>query len=120
MRRWRCHRNPRGPRHADIHFHMAYCPNCRAPIAQDAQDCDVCGTSFGPDTWLPLDSLPALHTGRSRRRKTALFAGLVLALGLPALLWWRVGEAALEALAYIVPAIALVAATALLLTRGRF
>jgi hypothetical protein len=99
---------------------MAYCPNCRAPIAQDAQDCDVCGTSFGPDTWLPLDSLPALHASRSRRRRALLFAGLALGLGLPVLLWWRAGEAALEALVYVVPVIALVVAAALLLTRGRF
>lgn len=37
---------------------MAYCPNCNAAIAREAQDCDVCGTSFGADTWLPLDALP--------------------------------------------------------------
>jgi hypothetical protein len=37
---------------------MAYCPNCNAPIVKDAQDCDVCGTSFGQETWLPLDALP--------------------------------------------------------------
>jgi len=37
---------------------MAYCPNCNAPIVKDAQDCDVCGTSFGHDSWLPLDALP--------------------------------------------------------------
>ena len=62
-----------------IPFNMAYCPSCKAAIAKDAVDCDVCGTSFGSDTWLPLDALP--HT---RKRLSA--ASLIFRFGLGAVL----------------------------------
>jgi len=62
-----------------IPFNMAYCPNCKAAIAKDALDCDVCGTSFGPDSWLPLDDLP-----QTRKRPSA--ASLIFRLGLAAVL----------------------------------
>lgn len=56
---------------------MAYCPNCNVVIAKDAADCDVCGTSFGSDSWLPLDALP----GSSRR---PALARLIFRLGVAA------------------------------------
>lgn len=62
-----------------ILFNMAYCPNCKAAIVKDAVDCDVCGTSFGPDSWLPLDALP-----QSRKRASA--ATLIFRFGLSAVL----------------------------------
>jgi len=50
---------------------MAFCPNCKAGIAEDAEDCDVCGTSFGSDTWLPLDDQP--RNGSRRSPATLIF-----------------------------------------------
>lgn len=58
---------------------MAYCPNCNVVIAKDAIDCDVCGTSFGSDSWLPLDALP----GRTLR---PALARLILTLGVATVL----------------------------------
>lgn len=59
---------------------MAYCPNCNVVIAPDAEDCDVCGTSFGADTWLPLDSLPA-----PARRPSGLRMALLVGMGVAVL-----------------------------------
>jgi hypothetical protein len=58
---------------------MAYCPNCNVVIAKDAVDCDVCGTSFGSDSWLPLDAPP----GNTLR---PALARLILTLGVAAVL----------------------------------
>lgn len=58
---------------------MAFCPNCNAVIANDAEDCDVCGTSFGSDTWLPLDSQPSTALRRGP-------ATLIFRLGLASVL----------------------------------
>lgn len=58
---------------------MAFCPNCNAAIAGDAEDCDVCGTSFGSDTWLPLDS-------QAGSRPPAGLAALIFKLGLASVL----------------------------------
>lgn len=67
------------PPGARIPFNMAYCPNCHVAIAKDAVDCDVCGTGFGADTWLPLDALA--QPGQRR-----ILAGLIFKLGLLAVL----------------------------------
>lgn len=64
---------------ACIPFTMAYCPNCHVAIDKDAEDCDVCGTGFGADTWLPLDSL-----GQPGPRLAA--ASLIVGAGLAAVL----------------------------------
>ena len=62
------------------HSIMAYCPNCNVSIVSDAEDCDVCGTSFGSDTWLPLDMPP------SQQRRHPLMATLVFRAGVLAVL----------------------------------
>lgn len=67
---------PTGP---CIPFNMAYCPNCHVAIPKDAVDCDVCGTGFGSDRWLPLDAL-------AQPGQRLALAGLIFKLGLFAVL----------------------------------
>jgi len=65
---------------------MAYCPNCRATIAKEAEDCDVCGTSFGSDTWFPIETQPG-EGQRSRRRRLFRYGWLLALLPLVGLAW---------------------------------
>ena len=53
---------------------MSCCPNCRAPVSNDAEACSSCQAIFSADGWLPLDEEPP-------SRKTGSAAALIAKLG---------------------------------------
>jgi uncharacterized membrane protein YvbJ len=98
---------------------MAYCPNCCAPIAKDAEDCDVCGTSFGSDTWLPMDSLPAAPRRRLSLRRLVRLALVSVLFVFTGLFMLRGLQDGLDTLVYVLPFVALLVAGVVLFCKPR-